>query len=102
MGLGVKTTVTRTWDASAAELQLVGTWKQHNEARRMAMLAVYQVRPGSLQMGKVVMLHLKQAASKDEGAFLMINLSLGSNRGSLREVVHQEEVICLMREIRHR
>jgi hypothetical protein len=43
MGVGVATTITRTWEASGAELQLKGTWSQHPEARRMAMLAVYQV-----------------------------------------------------------
>jgi hypothetical protein len=44
-GTGVTPSVTRTWDTNAVRVTLEGGWTASGtDARRMAMLAVYQVR----------------------------------------------------------
>jgi hypothetical protein len=43
-GNGIRTTVQRSWDSTAVQLSLRGTWSATPQARKMAMLAVYQVR----------------------------------------------------------
>lgn len=43
-GNGLTTTISRSWDCTGAGLALEGQWHGCSEARRMAMLAVYQVR----------------------------------------------------------
>ena len=40
---GLTTSLVRTWSGPEASLELRGRWKGGLEARRMAMLAVYQV-----------------------------------------------------------
>ena len=40
---GLTTSLVRTWSGPEASLELRGRWKGGIEARRMAMLAVYQV-----------------------------------------------------------
>jgi hypothetical protein len=45
----VTTTVTRSWEGSDAWLELTGTWPRGSEARRLAMLAVYQVGTVSIE-----------------------------------------------------
>jgi hypothetical protein len=42
-GHGLNTVVRRSWDSTAVRLSLEGTWSKCAEARKMAMLAVYQV-----------------------------------------------------------
>eukprot|EP00879_Flechtneria_rotunda_P030729 GHRR01033401.1.p1 GENE.GHRR01033401.1~~GHRR01033401.1.p1 ORF type:complete len:420 (+),score=190.61 GHRR01033401.1:1155-2414(+) len=43
-GNGIQTTVKRSWDSTGVNLTLQGTWAKTAEARKMAMLAVYQER----------------------------------------------------------
>jgi len=45
-GNGITTAVKRSWDTTAVRLALEGTWFKSGEARKMAMLAVYQVLGG--------------------------------------------------------
>ena len=45
---GLTTSLVRTWSGPEASLELRGRWKGGLEARRMAMLAVYQVSGGSI------------------------------------------------------
>jgi hypothetical protein len=47
-GHGLSTVVRRSWDTTAVRLSLEGTWSKCAEARKMAMLAVYQVPYASL------------------------------------------------------
>lgn len=47
-GNGLTTTVSRSWDCTSAGLSLQGEWRGCAQARRMAMLAVYQVWCGAV------------------------------------------------------
>jgi hypothetical protein len=42
-GNGIRTSVQRSWDTTAVQLSLRGTWAATPATRKMAMLAVYQV-----------------------------------------------------------
>jgi hypothetical protein len=42
-GHGLSTVVRRSWDTTAVALSLEGSWTKCAEARKMAMLAAYQV-----------------------------------------------------------
>jgi hypothetical protein len=42
-GNGIRTSIQRSWDSTAVQLSLRGTWSATPQARKMAMLAVYQV-----------------------------------------------------------
>jgi hypothetical protein len=50
-GNGIRTSVQRSWDSTAVQLSLRGTWSATPQARKMAMLAVYQVSSGFRWMG---------------------------------------------------
>lgn len=48
MGIGIATCITRTWSTALVTLKMEGVWQGRDEARRIAMLAVYQARAGAL------------------------------------------------------
>lgn len=43
LGVGLETSIARAWENRVARVEASSTWRLHPEARRMAMLAVYQV-----------------------------------------------------------